>query len=323
MDIGIKGEIVMNVQTLKQKLFKKDLNNFYVFLGEETVIRDKFVKAIAKVVDKECEYVEDLKTLIRIMSVKSFMKCNKLYILKEDKSLLKSEKIWDKLKKLIGQNSLIVVYNKLDKRGKFYKKFNNDIVEFEKLNNNQLLKYVFEQLNIRKEHAEELVEYCNNDYGQLMLEIDKINCLSKSLDVNKETAFIIAMDEGLIFRTLKSQEIDFIDAVITRDIEKSFELLKDLIDLKVSEMYLLSLLYRNFRNILLIQAEEPIGVSNYVIYNLKDKTDYYYIEELIRNLKIIQSVESGIKRGLVESEFALDYCLISILKEEEDERVSY
>ena len=86
-----------------------------------------------------------------------------------------------------------------------------------------------------------------------------------------------------------------------------------------SNIKLLSLLYNNFRTILLIQSCKSndicktTGLSNGQVYYNKDKTGYYRIGELVKALKIIQKTEEGIKTGKIDESISIEYFLVNIL----------
>lgn len=81
----------------------------------------------------------------------------------------------------------------------------------------------------------------------------------------------------------------------------------------------MSLLYNNFKIILLIQSCKSndicktTGLKSNEVYFNKDKTGYYTIGELVRTLKIIQKTEEGIKTGKIDEENSIDYILCNIL----------
>jgi len=316
----------MNLAELKQKLINNNLDSLYIFFGEEIGIMDKYIESIKKKSNKHIIRIESLKELLLKLNMKSLLNSENIYILKEDKNLLKNEELINKLQDLIlkssGAHIVILVYSKLDKRGKFYRKTKDFSIEFEKLNTNQLINYVLKELGLRREYSEELIEYCDNNYNRLMFEIDKLKCLAKAYKIKNEEAFLEGMKSGLISKSPKSLIFNFIDAVLKRDMELSFKLFQDLKNLKTSEMLILSLLYTNFRNVLLIQGSEKptqefTGLTNSQIYMIKEKVGYYYIEELIKILGIIQKVESGIKTGKIDSEIAIEYSLLKIIREED------
>lgn len=81
----------------------------------------------------------------------------------------------------------------------------------------------------------------------------------------------------------------------------------------------MSLLYTNFKTILLIQSCQSndicktTGLQYYQIKYNQDKLNYYTIGELVNILRIIQKTEEGIKTGKIEEPISIDYVLCNII----------
>ena len=112
---------------------------------------------------------------------------------------------------------------------------------------------------------------------------------------------------------------EFIEKVITRQEKESLDLYNKLEQNGESNIKLLSLLYNNFRTILLIQSChsndicKTTGLTNGQVYYNKDKVGYYSIGELVRALKLIQKIEEGIKTGKIEEKISINYLLVNII----------
>lgn len=71
-------------------------------------------------------------------------------------------------------NIIIFKFNELDKRSKFYKQFENGIVEFNKLSDEILIQYIQRELPLSNQNCKKLIDICNSNYNQILLEINKI-----------------------------------------------------------------------------------------------------------------------------------------------------
>ena len=104
-----------------------------------------------------------------------------------------------------------------------------------------------------------------------------------------------------------------------RDIKKVYDLHKKLKLIGESNIKLLSLLYNNFKIVLLIQSCKSndicktTGLQYYQVKYNQDKLNYYTIGELVYILRKIQQIESGIKQGTIDEVISLDYLLVNIL----------
>jgi DNA polymerase III delta subunit len=180
------------------------------------------------------------------------------------------------------------------------------------------MKYVQKELGLRQEFGEQLISYCGNDYTRLVLEMDKIKTLAEINKVRKDSAYQTLIEEGLIYKEPKAIVFDFIDAVLYRQEKKSFQLLKDLKELNTNHILLLSLLYKGFRDVLMVQGQdrptqESTGLTGYVIQITKNKIKNYTTSEIVETLKIIQETDSGIKSGKIDPEMSIESVLLRIL----------
>lgn len=308
----------MNLAELKQSLIKKDISSLYIFTGTEYGILEKYILSISKLLGKERKSLDTVRDLFQSLTTTSLMKKDSLYIIKDDKDFLKTESKWGLLEKAAKNKNVILLFSSLDKRGKFYKKYKEKIVEFNKLTTNQLMKYVQKELGLRQEFGEQLISYCGNDYTRLVLEMDKIKTLAEINKVRKDSAYQTLIEEGLIYKEPKAIVFDFIDAVLYRQEKKSFQLLKDLKELNTNHILLLSLLYKGFRDVLMVQGQdrptqESTGLTGYVIQITKNKIKNYTTSEIVETLKIIQETDSGIKSGKIDPEMSIESVLLRIL----------
>ena len=57
------------------------------------------------------------------------------------------------------------------------------------------------------------------------------------------------------------------------------------------------------------RTEEVLGLSKAQIYVTSQKCNKYNIFEVVHIVKLIQEIESGIKTGLVEQNYAIEYLM--------------
>ena len=310
----------MNIQELQKQIVNKELDNLYVFLGEEIAIQKIYINKIAEVKNLEVQYIESFSSIYHKLPVNDILNMKKLYVVLDDLDILKEEKLWYD----INTNGHIVVfkYNSLDKRSKFYKQFENRIVEFEKLSDEVLVKYIQKELPLNNQNCKKLINICNSNYNQILLELDKIRNyhIGNVVFVDSDNeAFEELEKKGAFHKDISDVTFDFVDKVLKRDIQAVYNLQKQLKQIGESNMKLLTLLYNNFKIVLLIQSCKTsdicktTGLQYYQVKYNQDKTNYYTIRELVYTLKLIQQIESGIKKGTIDEIISLDYLLVSIL----------
>lgn len=293
------------------------------FYGEEIAIQKIYINKIAEIKNLEIQYIEEYRQIYNSLKVNDLFNTKKLYVILDDLDIIKQENVWQEINP--NENIIIFKYNNLDKRNKFYKHFENRIVEFNKLSDEVLIKYIQKELPALNEvNCKKLIDICNSNYNQILLEIDKIRCsidypYDTPFDKNLNNTFLQLEKQGVFHKEVSDITFTFIEKVITRNIQQVYDLQKDLKQIEESNIKLLSLLYTNFKTILLIQSCKSrdicktTGLQYYQVKYNQDKTGYYSIGELVNALRLIQRTEEGIKTGRIDEEISIDYILCNVL----------
>lgn len=163
----------MDIRELQKEIKNKELNDLYIFLGEEIAIQKIYINKMANILNLEIQYVEDFKSIYNKLNSNDIFSIKKLYVILDDIDIIKEEKIWQDIKP--NGNIIIFKYNNLDKRSKFYKQFENKLVEFNKLSDEVLTQYIQKVVPLSNENCKKLIDICNSSYNQILLEINKIN----------------------------------------------------------------------------------------------------------------------------------------------------
>lgn len=308
----------MTIQELQKQIINKQFNNLYVFLGEEIAVQKIYINKIQELTNLELTYIEDIKSIYNKLQSNNILNIKHLYVVIDDIDLVKQEKIWSDLESKTNGNIIILKYNNLDKRSKFYKQFSSKLVEFEKLSDIVLTKYIQKELTLNTNNCKKLIDICNSNYNQILLEIDKIKNYDNFFD-NDDYLFTELDNKGAFHKEISDITFDFIEKVLKRDIKAVYELRKKLIQIGESNIKLLSLLYTNFKTVLLIQSCKSndicktTGLQYYQVKYNQDKLNYYSIGELVYCIKLLQYIESNIKQGLLDEAISIDYFLINVL----------
>ena len=112
------------------------------------------------------------------------------------------------------------------------------------------------------------------------------------------------------------------DAVLGGYPEKAIQKLDEAKRKCEPAMRIVTILYSGFRNLLAYQglgknkkeAMERTGLTKGEIWGCNKNMGGYNLNELRRNMLLCQNVESGIKRGAVDEDIALDYLVLNCLK---------
>ena len=312
----------MNLVELRKQIKSNSLNNVYIFTGEETKIMKIFLEQMAQIKNCEILPLESAVNLYNKLGVKRLVKKPAIYTITDDVAYTKQkEGIWNKVLRLPKNSPEIVVfiYNNLDKRTKFYKFFENYIVEFTKLSESVVANYLIKDYNVSKRTAEYIVRSCKANYTMSLLELNKLLCYQNLHNLSEEDAFSCCREEGILVE-LKSENVlqYFVNSFLSKEFVVCFTLMQD-IDLKVDPpLKILAYLYNSFRALFDVVAYESglsykkgESVSNFwAVKNVEIFGLHWSIKQVYEILKYLQNLEKSIKTGIVEPDKFLKILLV-------------
>ena len=312
----------MDMQGLKAHIKSKTVPNILYFTGDEWEVQKIFIKQIAKVSELETKRVESITDIMGKFRSQSFIQKNYIYIARDDKQYMEDEKAQQLLPSIIGQNTYILLLTSVDKRTKFYKTNADNLVEFEKLPEKMLIKYIQKEIPLSESNCKKLIEVCEGDYGRILLEMDKIKQYSNgnsTLIRNVENnAFEILLNDGTIYTPPKDAIFDFVDAVLDANYVKCFDLYEQCKAVGEAVLVMISVLYNNAKAVLQVQScksndvSKSTGLTGFQIMNARKHIGKYSTWQLVRLMKKCIECEQGIKTGKIEEQFAVDYILVNI-----------
>lgn len=283
-----------------------------LFTGEETTLQSVYINEIVKKNNQTKTYSDDLVSIINKLGNKQYNGKGTCYVIRNCKDFQKNEDLWQSLSSRISSSNFIIfIYDNIDKRSKFYKDLKDITVDFEKMTTAQLTNVLTKKYNLNEENAIKLTELCNNDYGRILLELDKLKCLTITRDINE--VFIEAIENDLIYQEINDTSFKLVDAILGFRYKDTFQLLNELKRFEDAPLKLIGLLYSSFKNLLMLYSKEKPNINYYIMQQLSKHKGQHNPEELIDKLRFIQKIESGIKLGEVEMEFSLDYLIVNLL----------
>lgn len=307
---------MMDVSALKNQIKAGKFQSVYIFIGTEWYVQKAYIQQIVKKANRVLSYQSTAAEVNRSIQGKSLLKTAKCFVVMEDEAYIKDEKLQQSIRHNIGENILILVYNKADKRKKIFK----DAIEFEPLKPEVLKKYIKKEINLSDKNIQTLMQVCEYDYGRCLLEIDKIKHFQIGYGKDKEMlkpydgCFLQLLGDGVIHIPEQDSTFDFIDAVMKRQVERAFEL-KPVDNI----MGTLQLLHNNAKAVLAIQVcrgkdvAKTSGIDSGQLYYARQKTGHYRSSELQSFMKKIQEIQEWIVTGRIEDSTALDYFLVEVL----------
>lgn len=310
----------MDVSTLKAKIKSKQLPSYLIFSGPEWKVQEIYIKQISKVTGKEIKRIDSITDIYGQLRNKSFLQKSVIYIVRDDKELMQNEKLQQSIESVLADNMLIHLLTTVDKRTKFYKQYKDTIVEFEQLTDAILKKYIKKEISLSDKNCQILIDICEHDYGRILLEIDKIKQMCRvQYDCTDDEVVEHLIKDGTIYEPPYDAIFDLVDAILDRKVNKAFDLLQQSYEVGEATMVMLSVLYNNAKAVLQVQTydgnkiTEGTGLTGWQIKNAKPHVGKFTTEELIYIVQLCQKLESGIKTGRMEDEFAMQYLLTHIM----------
>ncbi|MDD6213953.1 MAG: DNA polymerase III subunit delta [Firmicutes bacterium] len=254
-----------NFIKLKQQIKSGDIKNLYLFFGEETFLKDMYLKRMGKTVpedgfsdfnrillegnDVTSDSVDDAVDSFPMMSEK------KLLVIK-DSGIFKSPNeetkvFWQKRLADIPDYLLMIFDEKsVDKRSVTYKalaKYGMP-VEFKYIKEYELVAWVVREATksgkkISKENAEYLVGICDSGLQNLKNELDKLINYCNGEIYKSDIDKVVSRHMGIVI-------FELTDAIMAKDNDRAMKILLDLKEKKESPFNILYLLSSAFDKML-------------------------------------------------------------------------
>lgn len=317
----------MELVDLMKRISSNDIPHFLILFGEEQTILNIYLTHILEVTDTKRISADSVSYIMQNINKKSLDKSIRLYVVQDDMAFLRAEDSWETVRNTPTKDYIILRYHSLDKRSAFVKKNQQNLVEFSRLTKEVLQTYISKDLpDLSKKNSSKLVEYCNYDYGRILMEIDKIKQWQEHYTNNEGTpntdsAFKLLDKQGLFHKEIGDITFELTNAVLGGYPETAIQKLDEAKRKGEPAMMIVSILYNGFRNLLAYQglgsnkqgAMERTGMTKGELYGCTKNVGGYSIAEVKRNMLKCQEIEAGIKMGTIDEDIALEYAVLSCL----------
>lgn len=313
----------MELVDLMKRISSNDIPHFLILFGEEQTILNIYLTHILEVTKTKRISADSVSYVMQNINKKRFDKSLRLYVVQDDMSFLKAESSWETVRNTPTKDYIILRYHSLDKRSAFVKKNQQNLVEFSRLTKEVLQTYISKDLpDLSEKNSSKLVEYCNYDYGRILMEIDKIKQYSSiRTDLTLDSCFEILDKQGLFHKEIGDITFELTNAVLGGYPETAIQRLDEAKRKGEPAMMIVSILYNGFRNLLAYQglgsnkqgAMERTGMTKGELYGCTKNVGGYSIAEVKRNMLKCQEIEAGIKMGTIDEDIALEYAVLSCL----------
>lgn len=325
------------MQGLKKQITEKDFHQIYLFYGEEKYLIDFYLNKVRDTalsngditmnydhfdsnvdIDKVCDAIETLPFLsdVRVIIV-------------NDSKLFKSgkkndtEKLADKLKNIPDSTIILFVEEEVDKRNKLYKTINSNgyVVEFKKLTENDLSKWVAKKLHafnkkIEKDTALHFLKTVGTDMTTINNELDKLIMYDYNSNIITKDSI-----DAICIRTIDNRIFELVNAMGQKNRHKAILLYNDLLFLKEPPARILFMLIRQFRLILQCKLLSHKGLNESMIAK-KIKLAPFIVRECLKqsrnfNEKTLTNAlsdcletDTNIKSGKVDAKIGVEIIIM-------------
>lgn len=306
---------VMNIAELKKDMKANNLAGLYIFTGEEIYIRNLYIEQIVDLgfIWKELPTVAEL---FKSVGTTKLIQKPTLYVIRDDMDFIKQDStVWDKLVAWVNNsvNKVILIYNNIDKRNKFFKTFEENTVKFEKLSETVLLKYVQKETDISRENALDLIHRCDSNFNLCLLELNKVIMFSLSNNISIDEAYRKCCADRIVLDLPKESLEKYITAVMNKDFSLAIEISNDFDFTEEPPLKILAFLYNSFEALFAVVAYESglslkkneSGANFWAVKNAEIFGMKWQIKQVRDMMDFIQFLESEIKMGMVSADAAI------------------
>ena len=318
----------MELVDLMKRISSNNIPHFLILFGEEQTILNIYLTHIIETTNTKRISADSVSYIMQNINKKSLDKSIRLYVVQDDMAFLKAEDSWETVRNTPTKDYIILRYHSLDKRSAFVKKNQQNLVEFSRLSKEVLQTYISKDLpDLSEKNSSKLVEYCNYDYGRILMEIDKIKQYNEYIanltnGISANDCFEELDKQGLFHKEIGDITFELTNAVLGGYPDTAIQKLAEALRKGEPAMMIASILYTGFRNLLAYQglgsnkqnAMERTGMTKGELYGCTKNVGGYSIAEVKRNMLICQQVESGIKMGTIDEDIALEYLVLSCMK---------
>lgn len=299
----------MSFQQLRKELDEGKRRSLYIFTGEEREVLQQYIKRI----DSNVNEVQSAEQLWTKLSSVGLFSTKRTYVLYESEDIQKLD-----VKRIVNRlqdNTLILVYNGIDGRKKFFKDAKKYVVEFKKFDGNQLISYIqSKDSRLTPEMAYIVAQCSNNEIGRIDIELDKLRFIDE-VDMDVLSDLLVPQVEDQIF--------EMIDSVASKNMIRAMDIYYDLLELGESQIKIVSLLYMKFKQLFLVQSYfnlpqneimERTGLNYGQVKYTRNIVGKFTLQEILRILKDIQETEVNMKTGQVDIELGTEDLILKIFQ---------
>ena len=304
----------MTLELLKTQIETNTVEDKLIILCEATskFITNQYIHAIANCKKLDIEYVDSIEELTAGSdSLFSFFET----VAPASLRVFKTEVFDYTNPKLTQQTHTIVVTSKIAK-GDTNTIFEDYIIKVPPIEDWMIRDYVYSTVEgVSHKELDKLINICGTNYDRLQLELDKVTLFSEP---EREYLFADLLRDGAVDDLSSYSIFNFTNAITSKDIPSIKSIYKELTRMDVNEFGLLTILTKNFRNIIMVQLNsnptpENTGLESKQLYAISKIPRKYTADQLVGIYQMLLKIDSQIKSGELPTEYVIDYIVTKIL----------
>lgn len=311
------------LEDLKTEIMNNQINNFYVFFGDDYGIRKHYINKISESF-KKVSYLNTCEDVFAILKSKNLFNIKQLLVVYDDLDFAKSSQtnIQSLISKLTDY-TCILIYDSSFTSSTLYKMFGDYITEFQAVQTGIAKEFIQDEISLIDTDVEELAYNCDNLYNNILLETDKVKAYSLAKNLSQQNAYETLYSKNQLIK--KPDEFDsnlFMNAVLTGDYTNLAYLVS------VAEMdttkFLFTIMSMFFDFIIsgIIKKygykEGSTKAYNYGLYwgrikELRDLDIIYDDEGLFERAYQVARIDELIKSGKLSKDDVVDYFIVNVI----------
>ena len=304
----------MTIQELKTQIEAGKVTDELIILKdtEDNFISNQYIKAIARVKKQKINYDDSIDELLADSSSLFSM-----FQEKDDTSLnvLKSEVfIWVE-PRISRLTNLIIVVSKFSDKA-IEMQFEKYVVTVPKIEGWMLKDYVYSITEgVAHKDLDWLMQLCGTNYARLQQELDKVSLFRED---ERRYLFDDLIRDGAVDDLSSYSIFNFTNAITSKDLTAIKSVYKELSRMDVNEFGLLTILLKNFKNIIMVQLNanptpENTGLDGKQLYAIKKIPRVYSATQLVDIYTMLLDIDRQIKSGELPTDILIDYLVTKIL----------
>ena len=299
----LKLQIETNSVTDAPLIFKDDADMF---------LSNQYIEAISNSRKLQINYIEDLSDIISngfdFFASETSDNPDCLNVLKAPVYE------WGELDISCTTNLIVVVTKFANKE--IEKKLSEYIVVMPKLEDWQIKDYVYSICEgVSHKDLDWLMNLCGKNLLRLQQELDKLRLFSVS---ERRYLFDAFIRDGAMNDMSAYNIFNFTNAIAAKDLLTLKNIYKEIERADITDFYLLTVLLKNFRNIVLVQLNsnptpETTGLDSKQLYAIKRLPRVYSPEQLVNIFTFLCDIDRQVKEGELPAPMVVDYLTVKIL----------